>query len=101
MIIVMIDDISQCRKATIVIKAVFAVTPKAFEWCRTVSFVWATIGLKTINTDFFSSVHVPARLSEKWWHVAARAICALVENGFTALGCGRVKYPSRWSRRFD
>jgi hypothetical protein len=51
-LVVMINHVSQCGKASVVIEAAFLMGPESFQRRRSVSSIRGAIRLKLINADF-------------------------------------------------
>src|SRR4029079_11992255 len=79
---VVIDDVEQSCKPTIVIKATGLVGPEPPERRRAVAFVRRTFRLEIVDADFRRRVHVPARFGEGGRNMAHSALRLTIEYGF-------------------
>src|SRR5678816_1890364 len=87
----MFDYVAQCREAAVVIEAPFLMCPETFQRRGSVSSIRSAVGLKVINADFSSCVHIPARFRENRRYMTRRAFRLAFKYGFAYLN------RSRWS----
>ena len=94
----MIHNIQQRGKTAIVIEAAFGMCPQTVERSGAIPTVRRAIGLKIVNADIRSQVHVPSRLGRQRLDMATAALAFAIENFFAARGSRMIK-ASFWRRR--
>jgi len=96
-----IHNVQQGGKAAVVIKAAFGMCPQAVERSCAITVVRRTAGLKIVNTDIRSQMHVPSRLGHQRLNMAASTLTFAVEKFLTARGGRAIKTTlrRRWSRK--
>src|SRR5688500_16169579 len=81
------DNIVQSRKPTIMVKPSRLVCPESLERRCAVTPVRCSVGLKIVNADLIWRMHVPTRLGEQRWHMAASTIGLAIKENFAASCC--------------
>src|SRR5579871_2147580 len=99
--VIVVHNIQQGGKASIVIEAAFGMCPQAVERRCAVAIVRRAACLKIVNADIGSQMHVPSRFSHQRLDMAAAALAFAVEHCLASRCCRAIKTPPRRCRRMQ
>jgi hypothetical protein len=99
--IVVVDDLTQGAKSSVVVETTLGMRPQTLERRRPVSSLRRAVGLEAVDPDLLGRVQVPARLGLERRHVTTGATCLAVEQFLAARRRVGIEASFRGWRRRD